>query len=123
MASAVRVKADVLIDHDRDDRSHPTRAAVHACLCTYALVTTTLAFDCAQVTSTVLLGTCTIACDHVMVVQLVFLEQGCAAIEVSLRLPGILGVRIPCPVHAVHVNAVFNFVANYAGNLIHVCWL
>ena len=43
--------------------------------------------------------------------------------KVSLRLPGILGVRIPCPVHAVHVNAVFNFVANYAGNLIHVCWL
>ena len=61
----------------------------------YALVTTTLAFDCAQVTSTVLLGTCTMACDHVMVVQLVFLEQGCAAMKVSLRLPGILGVRIP----------------------------
>ena len=87
----------------------------------YTLVTTTLPFDCARVTITVLLGTCTMACDQAVVVQLVFLEQGCAAMKVSLRLPGILGVRTTCPVHAVHVNVVFNFVANYAGNLIHVC--
>ena len=51
----------------------------------YALVTTTLPFDHARVTITVLLGTCTMACDQAVVVQLVFLEQGCSQSGDSCR--------------------------------------